>query len=202
MTEALLKETPSQTAGPYVHIGLAPAVAGNPVREHEIWNVLASPDAPGEHIRLIGAVYDGNGDYVRDSFIEVWQANAQGEYESVYDPEQPFNSLGRTATSLDAGEWQIDTVKPGRARSRTGELMAPHINLTLFARGINIHLQTRIYFEDEAEANAECPILRRIESEERRRTLLARHEGSSNGKPLYRFDIRLQGPGETVFFDF
>lgn len=201
MTQEFLRETPSQTAGPYVHIGLAPAVAGNPEREQEIWNVLAKPDAPGEHITLVGAVYDGNGDYVRDSFIEVWQADSEGRYQRYFDPEQPFNSLGRTATSLEAGEWTLETVKPGRVRARNGQPMAPHINVSLFARGINIHLQTRIYFEDEADANGECPVLRRIESQERRRTLIAKRT-EAGGKPVYRFDIRLQGEGETVFFDF
>lgn len=201
MSDELLPETPSQTAGPYVHIGLAPAVAGNPERDIEIWNVLARPEASGEHITLTGAVYDGNGDLVRDSFIEVWQADSAGNYQTRYDPEQPFNSLGRTATSLDEGEWAIETVKPGRVRARSGELMAPHVNLTLFARGINIHLQTRIYFDDEAEANAQCPVLKRITSLARRETLLARR-AQTGGKPAYRFDIHLQGPRETVFFDY
>ena len=79
--------------------------------------------------------------------------------------------------------------------------MAPHINLTLFARGVNIHLQTRLYFDDESEANAQCPVLSRIESPVRRQTLIAKRE-EVDGKVRYRLDIRLQGEGETVFFDF
>lgn len=101
----LLPETPSQTAGPYVHIGLALEAAGNPTRDQEIWNRLAKPDAPGEHILLLGQVYDGNGHLVRDSFLEVWQADANGEYQDAYNLENAFNSFGRTATTFDAGEW-------------------------------------------------------------------------------------------------
>lgn len=221
-SELMLRETASQTAGPYVHIGLALAAAGNPTRDEEIWNEMARPEAEGEHIEIVGTVIDGNGDLVRDAFLEAWQADSKGVYQREYDLEKPFNSFGRTATTFEHGsEWTLRTVKPGRVRvdgidethgaiddkendlasARSALLMAPHINLTLFARGINIHLQTRLYFEDEAEANAECPVLSRIESPARRQTLIARRE-EVDGKVRYRFDIRLQGEGETVFFDF
>ncbi|WMR32749.1 protocatechuate 3,4-dioxygenase subunit alpha, partial [Metapseudomonas otitidis] len=146
----LLPETPSQTAGPYVHIGLALEAAGNPTRDQEIWNRMAKPGAPGEHIVLIGHVYDGNGHLVRDSFLEFWQANHEGGYDTAFDLEKPFNSFGRTATTFDAGEWTLHTIKPGVVKNAAGVPMAPHINVSLFARGINIHLQTRLYFEDEA----------------------------------------------------
>lgn len=201
MPVELLKETPSQTAGPFVHIGLALAVAGNPSRAQEIWNQLAKPDAPGEHITLIGNVYDGNGHLVRDSFLEVWQADHEGRYASAFDLEKPFNSFGRTATTFDAGEWTLTTIKPGVVNNAAGVPMAPHINISLFARGINIHLQTRLYFADEAEANACDPVLNLIEQPQRRETLLAQR-CEVDGKPAYRFDIRIQGEGETVFFDF
>ncbi|MFF7706148.1 protocatechuate 3,4-dioxygenase subunit alpha [Pseudomonas sp. NPDC007930] len=197
----LLKETPSQTAGPYVHIGLALAAAGNPPREQEIWNQMAKPGAPGEHILLLGNVYDGNGHLVRDSFLEFWQADAAGLYHTEYDLEKPFNSFGRTATTFDAGEWVLHTIKPGVVHTRAGAPMAPHINVSLFARGINIQLQTRIYFDDEAAANAKCPILNLIEQPQRRETLVATR-CEVDGKTAYRFDIRIQGEGETVFFDF
>ncbi|WP_271412133.1 protocatechuate 3,4-dioxygenase subunit alpha [Pseudomonas sp. Q1-7] len=197
----LLPETPSQTAGPYVHIGLALEAAGNPTRDQEIWNRMARADAPGEHILLIGHVYDGNGHLVRDSFLEFWQANHEGVYDSDFDLEKPFNGFGRTATTFDAGEWTLHTVKPGVVKNAAGVPMAPHINLSLFARGINIHLQTRIYFEDEAAANAADPVLNLIEQPQRRETLVARC-CEVDGKRAYRFDIRLQGEGETVFFDF
>ena len=83
----LLPETPSQTAGPYVHIGLALEAAGNPTRDQEIWNRMARSDAPGEHILLIGHVYDGNGHLVRDSFLEFWQADAAGQYHAEFNLE-------------------------------------------------------------------------------------------------------------------
>ena len=197
----LLPETPSQTAGPYVHIGLALSAAGNPPRPEEIWNEMAKPDAPGEHIVLLGNVYDGNGHLVRDSFLELWQANHEGRYDEGFDSEKAFNSFGRTATTFDVGEWTLNTIKPGVVNNAAGVPMAPHINVTLFARGINIHLQTRLYFSDEPEANAKCPVLNLIEQPQRRETLIAQR-CEVNGKPAYRFDIYIQGVGETVFFDF
>lgn len=200
MPVQLLQETPSQTAGPFVHIGLALEAAGNPPREQEIWNQMAKPTAPGEHILLIGSVYDGNGHLVRDSFLELWQANHAGIYDADYDSEKPFNSFGRTATT-DAGDWRINTVKPGSLKNSAGLSMASHINVSLFARGINIHLQTRLYFDDEAEANAVDPVLNLIEQPQRRETLVAKR-CTVDGKLAYRFDIRIQGEGETVFFDF
>lgn len=197
----LLPETPSQTAGPYVHIGLALEAAGNPTRDQEIWNRMAKLGAPGEHIVLIGHVYDGNGHLVRDSFLEFWQANHEGVYDTAFDLEKPFNSFGRTATTFDAGEWTLHTIKPGVVKNAAGVPMAPHINVSLFARGINIHLQTRLYFEDEAQANAADPVLNLIEQPQRRETLVARR-CEVEGRLAYRFDIRIQGEGETVFFDF
>ncbi len=197
----LLPETPSQTAGPYVHIGLALEAAGNPTRDQEIWSQMARNDAPGEHILVFGNVYDGNGHLVRDSFIEFWQADHNGSYQTDYNLENAFNGFGRTATTFDAGEWTMQTVKPGVVNNAAGVPMAPHINISLFARGINIHLQTRIYFDDEAEANAKDPVLNLIEQPQRRETLVATR-CERDGKTAYRFDIRIQGEGETVFFDF
>ncbi len=197
----LLKETPSQTAGPYVHIGLALAAAGIEPREHEIWNQMAKPEAPGEHILLLGNVYDGNGHLVRDSFLELWQADDQGHYHIDFDQDKPFNSFGRTATTFDAGEWTVQTIKPGVVNNAAGVPMAPHINISLFARGVNIHLHTRLYFSDEAEANAKDPVLNLIEQPARRETLVATR-CEVDGKVAYRFDMRIQGEGETVFFDF
>lgn len=202
MSELMLRETASQTAGPYVHIGLALAAAGNPVRDEEIWNELAKPDAEGEHIEVVGTVIDGNGDLVRDAFIEAWQADANGDYQIDYDLSKPFNGFGRTATTFDHGsEWSLVTIKPGAVKHPSGQSMAPHINLTLFARGVNVHLHTRLYFDDEAGANRQCPVLSRIESPTRRKTLIAKRE-EVKGKVRYRLDIRLQGQDETVFFDF
>ncbi|MDF2640852.1 MAG: protocatechuate 3,4-dioxygenase, alpha subunit [Pseudomonas sp.] len=200
MPVQLLQETPSQTAGPYVHIGLALAVAGNPTRELEIWNDMAKPGAPGEHILLIGNVYDGNGHLIRDAYLEFWQADHEGVYDGLYDPQRAFNGFGRTATG-DDGLWSLRTVLPGAVRNAAGVPMAPHINVSLFARGINIHLQTRLYFDDQAQANAIDPVLNLIEQPPRRETLIARR-CTVEGQPAYRFDICVQGENETVFFDF
>ncbi|KJZ37007.1 protocatechuate 3,4-dioxygenase subunit alpha [Pseudomonas fluorescens] len=200
MPVQLLPETPSQTAGPYVHIGLALEAAGNAPREQEIWNHMAKPDAPGEHILLMGQVYDGNGHLIRDAFLEFWQANHEGDFDTAYDLEKPFNCFGRTATT-DIGEWTIKTIKPGTLKNASGVAMAAHINVALFARGINIHLQTRLYFDDEPEANAVDPVLNLIEQPHRRESLIARR-CTVDGKLAYRFDIYVQGESETVFFDF
>ncbi|MDE1194343.1 protocatechuate 3,4-dioxygenase subunit alpha [Pseudomonas sp. Bc-h] len=200
MPVQILPETPSQTAGPYVHIGLALEAAGNPPREQEIWNEMARPDAPGEHILLLGHVYDGNGHLIRDSFLELWQADADGHYDCDYDLSKAFNSFGRTATT-DEGEWLVKTIKPGVVRNAAGVPMAPHVNVSLFARGINIQLQTRLYFDDEAQNNAVDPVLNLIEQPQRRQTLIAKR-CTVDGKLAYRFDIRVQGIDETVFFDF
>ncbi|MEX0872872.1 MAG: protocatechuate 3,4-dioxygenase subunit alpha [Aquisalimonadaceae bacterium] len=200
MAIELPPETTSQTAGPYVHIGLALEAAGLPPRDQEIWNQLARPEAPGEHIAVVGRVFDGNGHLVRDAFLEFWQADAEGNYQPAYDLSKPFVSFGRAATTFDAGEWRIDTVKPGRVQNGAGKTMAPHICVSLFARGINVHLQTRIYFEDEDAANQQDPIFNAIETPERRQTLIAQRSDDSEGV-IYRFDMHLQGPLETVFFD-
>ncbi|MDA3919769.1 MAG: protocatechuate 3,4-dioxygenase subunit alpha [Salinisphaera sp.] len=198
-----LPETPSQTAGPYVHIGLALDVAGLPEREHEIDNVLAEPEAEGQRIELAGVVLDGAEQPVADILVEAWQADANGNYVTEFAFNNVFNSFGRAAPAADdAGHWRFRTVKPGRLPYAGGIDMAPHVNLMLFARGINIHLHTRVYFDDEAEANADCPFLNRVPPH-RRNTLIARRAGDNPaGDPRYDIVIRLQGPEETVFFDF
>ena len=195
----LLRETASQTAGPFVHIGLALEIAGFESRADEIWQDLAKEGAEGEHIELVGRVYDGNGDLVRDALIEIWQADSQGNYIANFDNKKPFSGFGRSACAVD-GDFHFNTIKPGQV-DFDGKPMAPHINIAVFARGINIHLQTRAYFDDEQAANDNCPILNGIPSDVRRKTLVAVKE-TGEGKPRYRFDIYLQGDGETVFFDF
>lgn len=196
-----LKETPSQTAGPYVHIGLAPGAAGFDIYDQELGGDIAGPNAKGERIRIEGLVTDGTGSPVKDVLIEAWQANAQGIYAHPEDGrpvEEGFCGWGRVITDFDTGHWGFDTIKPGRVMGRKGHMMAPHINLWIVARGINVGLNTRIYFSDEAEANAADPVLNLIEWESRRATLIAHRDAAA---PLYRFDIRLQGDNETVFFD-
>lgn len=195
----LLRETASQTAGPFVHIGLALEIAGFESRSDEIWQDLAKENAEGEQIELVGFVYDGNGDLVHDALIEVWQADSHGNYIADFDNKKPFSGFGRSACAMD-GDFYFKTIKPGQV-DFDGKSMAPHINIAIFARGINLHLQTRAYFDDEEAANENCPILNGVPSPVRRKTLVAVKEAGA-GKPRYRFDIRLQGDQETVFFDF
>ncbi|MCU9838205.1 protocatechuate 3,4-dioxygenase subunit alpha [Ruegeria sp. WL0004] len=198
-----LKETPSQTAGPYVHIGLAPGAAGFDIYGQELGWDIAGPNAQGERIRVEGLVIDGTGSPVKDVLLEAWQANAAGIYahpEHAGAVEDGFRGWGRVITDFATGEWGFDSVKPGSVPGRNGTVQAPHINLWIVARGINVGLNTRLYFEDEAEANAADPVINMIEWENRRQTLIARRN-ETDGKVVYRFDIRLQGENETVFFD-
>lgn len=198
-----LKETASQTAGPYVHIGLAPGAAGFDIYKQELGWDIAGPNAKGERVRIEGLVTDGMGSPVKDVLLEAWQANADGIYAHPEHPgevEKGFRGWGRVITDFETGEWGFDTVKPGPVMGRHGAVMAPHINLWIVARGINIGLNTRLYFSDEAEANAADPVLNLIEWERRRGTLIA-HRDQQGDVPLYRFDIKLQGEDETVFFD-
>lgn len=202
-------ETPSQTGGPYVHIGLAPQQAGFEIFDNNFGNVLVQPATKGERIRIEGRVFDGTGTPVRDVLIELWQANADGKYAHPADrqdkPLDPsFRGWGRTGADFDTGVYSFETIKPGQVVGANGQLQAPHVCLILFARGINIGLHTRLYFGDEDLANATDPVLNGIEWEVRRKTLLATREQRA-GEVVYRFDIRIQdtpdGGKETVFFD-
>ena len=202
-----LKETPSQTAGPYVHIGLIPHQAGFDIFQNNFSNVLVGPETQGERIRIEGRIFDGSGSPCRDILVEIWQANAAGRYNHPADRQEDkpldesFRGWGRTGTNFETGIYTFETIKPGRVAGRHGRKpMAPHVNLWLAARGINIGLNTRLYFADEADANAEDPVLNMIEPAVRRETLLARRE-ERDGAVVYVFDIRLQGELETVFFD-
>ncbi|MDQ6627198.1 MAG: protocatechuate 3,4-dioxygenase subunit alpha [Pseudomonadota bacterium] len=203
------RETASQTAGPYVHIGLAPQAAGFDIFENNFGHVLVRDATKGQRIRIEGRVFDGIGTVLKDVLIEIWQANAEGRYAHPGD-RQPgkaidpnFRGWGRACTDFDSGVYAFDTVKPGRVEGRNGRVMAPHVNAWIIARGINIGLHTRIYFSDEAAANGEDAVLNLIEWEGRRKTLLAERlpTKTAEGAAVYRFDIRLQGADETVFFD-
>lgn len=199
----ILSESASQTAGPYVHIGLAPRDAGFDIFEKTFGNVLVDQATKGERIRIEGRVIDGSGTPLRDVLVELWQANAAGKYNHPADKQDKpvddaFRGWGRASSNFETGVWFFDTVKPGSVTGRNGRAMAPHVNLWIVARGINIGLNTRMYFSDEEKANAADPVLNLIEWEVRRGTLVGKRDGA---KPLYRFDIQLQGPNETVFFD-
>lgn len=205
MSEQLnyLKESASQTAGPYVHIGLAPGAAGFDIYQQELGWDIAGPNAKGERIRVEGRVIDGMGAPIKDVLLEVWQANVEGHYahpEGGGPVEDGFRGWGRVITDFETGEWGFDTVKPGKTRGRNVGTQAPHLNFWIVARGINIGLNTRMYFDDEVKANAKDPVLNLIEWEHRRATLVAKRS-ERDGVLVYRFDITLQGEDETVFFD-
>ncbi|SDW47047.1 protocatechuate 3,4-dioxygenase, alpha subunit [Albimonas donghaensis] len=196
------KETPSQTAGPYVHIGLTPNFSGiEGVYPEDLGRAVFDPGAQGERVTIRGCVRDGAGTPVRDALVEIWQADAAGLHAGIGEPrgvaDGAFGGFGRAAADGDTGEWMFETLRPGRVPFKDGRLMAPHITFWIVARGINIGLHTRMYFPDEASANAEDPVLARIDPPARAETLIAAQEGPG----VYRFDIRLQGERETVFFD-
>lgn len=200
-----LKETPSQTAGPYVHIGTNPNwVEITGVYEKDLGLVLVGPQAKGERILIEGQLFDGAGSPVRDALIEIWQADADGlhaspkETRGTADPD--FTGWGRLPTDEKDGSFRFETVKPGVVPLPDGRRQAPHVTVWIAARGINVGLHTRLYFEDEAEANAADPLLQRIPEPARRDTLIAKRS-MRDGLTVYRFDIRLQGDGETVFLD-
>lgn len=191
-----LPESASQTAGPYVHIGLMPTYAGNAgYYDQEIGVSPISDGAQGQIIEIVGSVYDGTGWALRDALIESWQADAGGRFAGQDGADPAVSGHCRFAADAVTGEFTLRTVKPGRVASRYGRAFAPHISLWIVARGINIGLQTRIYFEDED--NEGDPLLSRIEQRPRVDTLIAKKSGDGR----YRFDIRLQGEGETVFLD-
>ncbi|TIU29520.1 MAG: protocatechuate 3,4-dioxygenase subunit alpha [Mesorhizobium sp.] len=196
-----LKESPSQTAGPYVHIGLTPNFCGiGGVYPSDLGSTMVNDQTKGERIDLRIRVLDGTGTPLKDALIEIWQADSNGLYNSpaelrcAADPN--FQGWGRQPNDMETGVCLFQTIKPGRVPFRDGRLMAPHITLWIVARGINIGLHTRLYFSDEEEANAEDPILARIEHRVRVPTLIAERQGDT-----YVFDVHLQGEKETVFFD-
>jgi protocatechuate 3,4-dioxygenase alpha subunit len=181
--------TPSQTVGPYFLIGLDWGDEGK---------YVVKKGAKGL-TRIHGFVIDGNGDPIPDALIETWQADADGRFDHPDDPRgavksEGFGGFGRSPTD-DDGEYEIFTVKPGTFPDAEGTIEAPHLIVHVFARGMLAGITTRIYFDDETEANAADPVLARVPAD-RRDTLIAKK--TEDG---YRLDIHLQGPQETVFFD-
>ena len=191
MVVEYLTETPSQTAGPYVHIGMAPAVAGLKVSTQDKPWVTG---LKGETIFIEGTVYDGDGEPVRDAVLEIWQADGKG----TFDKGQA--GFARASCDLKTGLYRFETVKPGGFAWRDGRMQAPHITVYIFARGINLHLHTRLYFSDEEKANSEDPVLKMVPSQAARDSLVACVDPDAKEK-TYHFDIVLQGERETAFFD-
>ncbi|MFP3543468.1 protocatechuate 3,4-dioxygenase subunit alpha [Rhizobium sp. SIMBA_035] len=196
-----LKETPSQTAGPYVHIGITPNFCDiSGVYDGDLGTAMVNDKTTGERITVTGRIFDGAGALVRDAVIEIWQADSAGLYNSpsemrgAADPN--FTGWGRCPTRAEDGVYSFETIKPGKVPFKDGRKQAPHITFWIVARGINLGLHTRMYFPEESEANAADPLLQRIEHRDRVATLIAARDGAT-----YAFDIRLQGENETVFLD-
>jgi len=183
--------TPSQTVGPFFHYAL----------DHPKWaDLTGGGKAKGQVIRVAGRVLDGEGAALPDVMLELWQANAAGKYAHPEDkqdkPVDPaFRGFGRVSTAKD-GSYAFTTIRPGAVPGRGNTLQAPHINVSVFGRGLLKRLCTRIYFADLAKENDADPLLASIEDAAARRTLLATPEGGN-----YRFDIVLQGERETAFLD-
>ena len=196
-----LKESPSQTAGPFVHIGCTPNFVGiGGVYPSDLGATMVNDRTRGKRITVTGHVHDGLGVPLRDALVEIWQADSDGLYNSPAETrgsaDPNFAGWGRCPTDLETGVFTFETVKPGRVPFADGRLQAPHITFWIVARGINIGLHTRMYFGDEAAANAEDPVLARVEHKVRVPTLFAPRSGDS-----FTFEIRLQGDNETIFFD-
>lgn len=191
--------TPSQTVGPYFKYGLTPN--GDYAWSDAFTSNLAVSDVPGERIRIEGTVFDGDDLPVQDCMLEIWQADSQGRFSTSQDmrilSSAGFKGFGRCGTDAQ-GRFSFDTIKPGSVPDADGEPQAPHIAIAVFARGMLRHLYSRVYFADE-KANANDAVLSGI-SVARRSTLIAERE-QFGSRTTYRFDVRLQGDLETVFFD-
>jgi len=188
------KTTPSQTIGPFFSYSLTSAKHGRTLLAPNRMDV-----ASGVQIGISGQVFDGDSDPISDAMLEIWQADQQGRLAKTNDSANiHFRGFSRTDTDLE-GTFVFETVKPGRLNTADNNLQAPHINVMVFARGILTHLCTRIYFADEA-SNKSDPVLAAIPDPKRRKTLIAVPQPGRDGRLNYRFDIRLQGEAETVFF--
>jgi protocatechuate 3,4-dioxygenase alpha subunit len=186
-----LQTTSSQTIGPYLHIGLTWLITDN----------LAVAGVSGERVAIEVRIVDSDGNAVNDAIVEIWQANAHGRYAHPDDtqdkPLEPqFKGFGRVTTDND-GVFRFTTIKPGRVPAPGGGLQAPHLNVTIFTRGLLKHLITRMYFPNEP-ANDEDPVLQGLPVE-RRQTLIAT---AHDGKNALKWNVILRGQDETVFFDY
>jgi len=193
-----LRQTPSQTVGPFFAYALTPEQYGYDFASIAGGSLIEG-DVPGQRIRIEGRVFDGKGELVPDAMIEIWQADGEGRYAHPADPRGSniaFKGFGRMGTGTDPeSRFIFDTIKPGSVDGK----QAPHINVIVFMRGLLLHAYTRIYFSDEAAANAHDPVLVSVPAD-RRKTLIATRDETS-AAPVYRLDIYMQGPDETVFFD-
>ena len=187
------KQTPSQTVGPFYAIGLTRIAM----------NVMATASTQGQRIRIEGQVLDGDGAVIPDVMVEIWQANSCGRYNHPDDKQEKpldptFTGWGRSGTD-ERCFYSFETIKPGPVPGSDDSVQAPHVNVTVFARGMLVHAFTRIYFSDEP-MNESDPVLKSVKNKTRRATLIAQR-AERDGNAVYRFDMRLQGGNETVFFD-
>lgn len=193
-----LRQTPSQTVGPFFAYALTPEQYGYDFASIAGGSLIEG-DVPGQRIRIEGRVFDGKGELVPDAMIEIWQADGEGRYAHPADPRGSniaFRGFGRMGTGTDPeSRFIFDTIKPGAVDGK----QAPHVNVIVFMRGLLLHAYTRIYFSDEAAANTLDPVLASVPAE-RRNTLIATRDDTPAGI-VYRLDIHMQGPDETVFFD-
>lgn len=188
-----LRQTPSQTVGPFFSKALI----------HEGWSDLAARGVAGRTVVITGRVLDGDAIPVPDALLEIWQANAAGRYDHPDDardtPLDPqFRGFGRAGTDAQ-GRFRFRTIKPGPVPGAGGSVQAPHLNVSVFARGLLRRLVTRMYFPDEP-LNANDPVLISLPDAARWATLIARPASGGSEREL-SFDIVLQGDNETVFFD-
>ncbi|MEA2666658.1 MAG: protocatechuate 3,4-dioxygenase, alpha subunit [Candidatus Eremiobacteraeota bacterium] len=186
--------TASQTIGPFFREGLT----------RPAWSDLTRAGTNGTPVRIAGTVRDGDGAPVPDALLEIWQADERGRYAHPEDAppvagERLFRGFGRACTDPDGRYW-FRTIVPGPVPGGAGPAQAPHVNVSLFARGLLKRVVTRIYLADHTEENARDPVLSSIPDEAARRSLIARREEHEGGVPVYRFDVILQGEGETAFF--
>jgi protocatechuate 3,4-dioxygenase, alpha subunit len=190
-----LQMTPSQTVGPFLHIGTDWLTTAN----------LVGNNVSGERVTIEGRLFDGNGNPVPDGLIELWQANSHGKYAHPDDtrklPLEPgFRGFGRVPTDSN-GSFRFTTIRPGRVPGPGGKLQAPHIAVTVFARGLLKHLVTRVYFSD-GQGNADDPVLNMVPAD-RRATLIAQPVPGKTGELEWNIVIQggAKGQAETVFFD-
>ena len=201
-TKKKLKQTPSQTAGPYLHIGFLPEEVGiNSSLSRELNNLILSEKTEGTRIEISGKIYDGNNEVLKDALVEIWQVDSNGNYQSrltkknKYDKN--FSNWGRTSCDFNTGLWKFNTIKPGIVQLNKSEILAPHIWLWIVARGINLGLYTCMYFSDENTLNKLDRNLKKLNNNNNLQSLFAVY----TEKYKYEFNIHLQGAKETIFFN-
>lgn len=202
ITDKHQMETPSQTVGPYVHIGCVPSFAGlgKMYDGNDLGSKMINEHTIGERIRIRGHIFDGQGEWLKDAMLEIWQADSAGLFNSPLETrgtaDPHFTGWGRQPVNTDSGLYEFETIRPGRVPYQNGLLQAPFIHFWVVARGINVGLHTRMYFSDESVTNAEDPVLQLIPDLARQETLIA-----TECDDHFQFDICLQGNKETVFLN-